>query len=145
MTLWNIRPKCSPTHFSSKLKHKLDCWIKGPEKLGYFCKLYVTVKGKQSPIGRKFAQSGHSGRKYYVVGGVASARICFRFQENLEPILRLWFTTPIPSQSYNFWIYSYNASVVVGLSVFTSEKNDIYFKNAPCSLLSIMTHDLVAL
>jgi hypothetical protein len=33
------------------------------------------------------------------------------------------------SQSYDFCcIYSYNANVVVGLSVFTSEKNNFYYK-----------------
>jgi hypothetical protein len=35
----------------------------------------------------------------------------------------------VRSQSYDFWIYSYDASVVVGKSVVILEKNNLYSKN----------------
>jgi hypothetical protein len=39
------------------------------------------------------------------------------------------------SQSYNFWIYNYNDSVVVPrLELFISEKNIFHSKNAPSDL-----------
>jgi hypothetical protein len=45
-SLWKIRPKCSPTHFLSKLKRKLNSLIKWPKKSA------TLANGKQSPIGQ---------------------------------------------------------------------------------------------
>jgi hypothetical protein len=38
---------------------KLHHIIKKPKLLGFFCNFQVIAQSKYSPIGRKFAQSGH--------------------------------------------------------------------------------------
>jgi hypothetical protein len=61
MSLWNNRPKCSPTHFVSKLMHypnREKAWY---QNLGYFCTFKKTAQSKKSPNGRIIAQSGHPG------------------------------------------------------------------------------------
>jgi hypothetical protein len=42
---------------------KLQHVIKLPKYAGYFCSFQVTAQSKQSQIGQKFAQSGHSGEE----------------------------------------------------------------------------------
>jgi hypothetical protein len=51
-------PKCSPTHFLLRLMHVFYSRRKTAKKLGYFCLFRKPTYNKQSPTGRKFAQSG---------------------------------------------------------------------------------------
>jgi hypothetical protein len=59
MSLWKIHSKCSPNHIWSKLMHIFNSWVKWLKTVGYFSNFHVTAQCKQSPIGRKIAQSGH--------------------------------------------------------------------------------------
>jgi hypothetical protein len=47
--------------------HKLYRAIKWPKNVGYFRNFNITAKSKQSPIGRKFAQSGHPGQQFQLM------------------------------------------------------------------------------
>jgi hypothetical protein len=55
MRLWKNSPKCSPTHLYTTFS-----WKKEPQLWTmHFCNFQKTDQRKQSPNGRKFAQSGH--------------------------------------------------------------------------------------
>jgi hypothetical protein len=59
MSLWKNRPKSSPTRFCQKYYLLYTKEKKCPKIVGYFCHFSKTAQIKQSPIGRKLAQSGH--------------------------------------------------------------------------------------
>jgi hypothetical protein len=61
------RPKCSSTIFLSKSMHNLYFGKKWPKTGGYFCHFFKSTLSKQSPIGRKFAQSGHAGSNQFTM------------------------------------------------------------------------------
>jgi hypothetical protein len=61
MSLRKKRPKCSGTHFLSKLMHMLNRGKSSPKMRAITAIFIITVLSKQSPIVRKFGQSGHPG------------------------------------------------------------------------------------
>jgi hypothetical protein len=53
-----------------------------------------------------------------------------RNKRHLQYTSNMYIRKYLPrSQSYDFWIYNYNASVVVGKSFFTPDENNFYSKN----------------
>jgi hypothetical protein len=59
MSLWKSRPKCSPTHFLSKLMRNFHRGKSSTKVYIYFCHFQKTAQRKQLPNGRKLGQTGH--------------------------------------------------------------------------------------
>jgi hypothetical protein len=99
---------------SSKLIHNFNPWKRSPKIYATFVIFKKTAHMKQSPNRRKFAQSARLGTDPQ----------CYRYVKRRHTqvtILLCW-----SKLSYDFWIYSYNASVVVGQSVFSKWKKILF-------------------
>jgi hypothetical protein len=59
MSLWKSCPKCSPTHFLWNLIQNVFFVKTSIPNIWAFSLVKKTAQRKQSPSGRKFAQSGH--------------------------------------------------------------------------------------
>jgi hypothetical protein len=62
MSLGMKSPKFCPIHSCQNECIPLIVEKSSPEIVGYFCNFQKTAQCKHSPIGRKFAQSGHHGK-----------------------------------------------------------------------------------
>jgi hypothetical protein len=61
-----VMSRVARIHFLPKLIHNLTVGKSSPKNVGCFCNFPKNAQSKQSPSGRKFAQSGHTAGEAFV-------------------------------------------------------------------------------